>query len=163
MLAPAAVLILVGVAAVAFSVGANSGGTTPAAPHNAAAQATRAPLASGAPGNPRFGFGASAPVVGTVASKTASTIVVTTTAGKTATVDVSSTTGYQVRGVASATLGDVAVGSRIAAQGTFNADGSLNATEVVVGPGGYGPGFGGSGRGGRGFGRPSPVPSGQSL
>ncbi len=99
-------------------------------------------------------------VQGTVASKTATTIVVTTTAGKTVTVDVSSTTKYSVRGVTSPTLADVAVGDRIAAQGTQNADGSLNATRVQAAPndqpgfggGGFGGGIGGPGFG-RGFGR----------
>jgi hypothetical protein len=60
------------------------------------------------------------------------------------------------------------VGDRIAAQGTLNADGSLNATVVEAGTNDQ-PGFGGFG-GGRGFGRgfggglgghglPSPAPS----
>jgi hypothetical protein len=96
-------------------------------------------------------------VQGTVASKTATTIVVTATAGKTVTVDVSSATKYSVRGVSAPTLADVAVGDRIAAQGTLNADGSLNATMVQASPNDQ-PGFGGfggfSGRGfGGGFGR----------
>jgi Domain of unknown function (DUF5666) len=94
-------------------------------------------------------------VQGTVASKTDSTIVVTTTAGKTVTVDVSATTRYVVRGVTAPTLASIAVGSRISAQGTFNADGSLNASVVQAFAGGQ-PGFGGSGgyggSGGRGFG-----------
>ncbi|MGA2513922.1 MAG: DUF5666 domain-containing protein [Candidatus Limnocylindrales bacterium] len=111
-------------------------------------------------------------VSGTVAGKTASTIVVTTAAGKTVTVDVSSTTRYAVRGVSAATLADVAVGDRISASGTLNADGSLNATSVTAAPNGQ-PGFGGIGGPGvgpggaygrgRGFGgqngRPLPVPS----
>ena len=90
---------------------------------------------------------------GTVASKTATTIVVTTAAGKTVTVDVSSTTKYTVRGVTSPTLADVAVGDRIAAQGTLNADGSLNATMVQAAANDQ-PGFGGGGFGGGGLGRP---------
>ena len=117
-------------------------------------------------------------VQGTVASKTPTTIVVTVGAGKTVTVDVSSTTKYSVRGVASATLANVAVGDRIAAQGTLNADGSLNAAVVQAAtndqPGFGGGGFGGGGRGfggGPGFGRghgfiggsgvpmPIPIPS----
>ncbi len=114
-------------------------------------------------------------VQGTVASKTSTTIVVTTTAGKTVTVDVSSTTRYSVRGVSSATLADVAVGDRIAADGSLNSDGSLNATTVQAAPNDQ-PGFGGiGGRGsggfpGRGFGGefgggfggptiPTPAPS----
>ena len=108
-------------------------------------------------------------VLGTVASKTATSIVVTTTSGKTVTVNVSSTTSYKVRGVASPTLGDVAVGYRIQALGTLNADGSLTATAVSAGPAaqpGFGPGFGpgggfsgGSGRGGGRRGQPFPLPS----
>ena len=89
-------------------------------------------------------------VQGTVASKTATTIVVTT-AGKTVTLDVSAATKYSVRGVSAPTLADVAVGDRIAAQGTLNADGSLNATSVQASPNDQ-PGFGGRGFGGRGFG-----------
>ncbi len=104
-------------------------------------------------------------VLGTVAGKTATTIVVPTTAGKTVTVHVSSTTKYNVRGVASPTLADVAVGYRIQAQGILNADGSLTATAVSAGPNdhpGFGPGRGfggGSGRGGGRRGEPFPLPS----
>jgi hypothetical protein len=113
-------------------------------------------------------------VQGTVASKTATTIVVTTTAGKTVTVDVSSATKYSVRGISAPTLANVAVGDRIMAQGTLNADGSLTATMVQAGandqpgfggfggnggPGGGGRGFGGRGGFGGGYGRPSPAPS----
>ena len=95
-------------------------------------------------------------VQGTVASKTATTIVVTTAAGKTVTVDVSSATKYSVRAITSPTLAEVAVGDRIAAQGTLNADGSLNATMVQAAPNdqpGFGGGGFGGGFGGRGFGR----------
>jgi hypothetical protein len=104
-----------------------------------------------------------APVVGTVASKTDTTIVVTTSAGKTVTVDVTAATRYVVRRVAAASLANVAVGDRIAAQGFFNADGSLNATQIATGVGqpGRGRGFGGSGDGG--FGGPSAAPSGPST
>jgi hypothetical protein len=119
-----------------------------------------------------------ASVQGTVASKTATTIVVTTAAGKAATVDVSSATRYTVRGVSTPTLSDVAVGDRIAAQGTLNADGSLNATMVQASPNdqpGFGGGFGGGFRGGfgrgHGFGgpnlpatpQPSAAPSGSAA
>lgn len=118
-------------------------------------------------------------VLGTVSSKTATTIVVTTTAGKTVTVNVSAATKYSIRGVAAPTLADVAVGYRISAQGTLNSDGSLTATVVQAAPndqpgfGGVGPGggFGGSrGGSGRGFGRhgqtvplPSPGASAPSV
>jgi len=108
-------------------------------------------------------------IQGTVASKTATTIVVATTAGKTVTVDVSSATKYSVRGVSAPTLANVAVGDRIVAQGTLNADGSLAAAMVQASPNDQ-PGFGGSGghvgpggpgRGGFGGrnGHPSPSPS----
>jgi uncharacterized membrane protein YgcG len=164
MFAPAAALVLVGVASVAFAVGANSGPTSAPGAMPALAHASRAPLSSGAPANPRGGFFAPAPVTGTVASKTASTIVVTTVAGKSVTVDVSPTTTYLVRGVANASLADIAVGNRIAAQGTFNADGSLSATRIQGGTAGGRGGFGG-GRGddGGGIGVPSPIPSGPST
>ena len=95
-------------------------------------------------------------VAGTVASKTATTIVVTTAAvgttpGKTVTVNVSATTRYSVRGVTSPTLANVAVGARIVASGTLNADGSLTATLVQAAANDQ-PGFGGGGFGGGGFG-----------
>ncbi len=158
---PIAAILLAGFASVAYSIGAVSG--------NHPAQAVRSPMA---PGRPGVGPGQSAPapvrggsaVFGTVASKTATSIDVTTAGAKTVTVDVSSTTRYSVRGVASPSLADIAVGSRIAAQGTFNADGSLNATVVQTVAGGQ-PGFGagGSGSGGGGFGgrhgRTGPLPS----
>jgi hypothetical protein len=106
-------------------------------------------------------------VLGTVASKTPTTIVVTTTAGKTVTVNISPSTKYSVRGVASPTLADVAVGYRIQAQGALNADGSLTATVVQAAPNDQ-PGFGGGFGQGGGFGRggfggrhgPFPLPSG---
>ncbi len=96
-------------------------------------------------------------VVGTVSSKTASTIVVTTAAGKTVTVNVTASTTYRVAGVASATLANVAVGNRIAAEGALQSNGSLNATIVVAAtndqPGfGFGFGFGRGFGGDRGFG-----------
>jgi hypothetical protein len=102
-------------------------------------------------------------VTGTVASKTPTTIVVTTTAGKSVTVNVSAATKYSVRGVASPTLANVAVGYRISAQGTLNADGSLTATAVQSAPNdqpgfGSGGGFGRGGFGGR-HGQTVPRPS----
>jgi hypothetical protein len=120
-------------------------------------------------------------VQGTIASKTATSLVVTTSAGKTVTVNVSSTTRYSVRGVASPTLADVAVGYRIAAQGTLNADGTLTATVVQAAPndergfggfgpgggirpgGGYGPGGGSGGWRGRAIPLPSPSASAPNI
>src|ERR1035437_1329485 len=168
-------LLAVGVASIAFAMGVASGGS----PISHAAPPTTIP------GHPGLGPGRLAPstvpgttappsVQGTVASKTATTMVVTTAAGKTATVDVSSATRYTVRGVSAPGIADIAVGDRIVAQGTLNADGSLNATTVKTVPNGQ-PGFGGSGGrgsggGGRGFGGgrgpgggvplPTPLPSG---
>lgn len=148
---------LVGVAFVAFSLGqASVGGPARVAQRGAIA-----------------GRNAPATAQGVVASKTSTTIVVTTAAGKAVTVDVSSSTKYVVRGVTTATLANVAVGDRIAAQGSLNADGSLAATVVQSAPNGQ-PGFGGfgghgnggngnggfgHGRGSGGNGRPNPVPS----
>ena len=107
-----------------------------------------------------------ASVQGTVASKTATSIVVTATGGKTITVNVSSATRYSVRGVAKATLSDVAMGDRIVAQGMLNSDGSLAATVVQtapnVQPGSGGPGSGGSG-GRRGWPVPSPSASASNV
>ena len=162
VIVPAFALVLLGVASVAFAWGSTSGNHAAALPAVASAHPTMVP------GNPRLGGPiAQAPIFGTVASKTATTIVVTTTAGKTVTVNVSASTTYSVRGVAAATLADVAVGTRIAAQGTLNADGSLNATIVQTVAAGQ-PGFGGGrrgfggGEGGRG-GLPVPAPSATAL
>jgi ABC-type Fe3+-hydroxamate transport system substrate-binding protein len=96
-------------------------------------------------------------VIGTVASKTASAITVTSLAGQTITVNVSPATTYSVRGVSTATLDNITVGERIVAQGTPNADGSIDATLIQVGTGGRGFGTG-RGRGG-GTGLPTPAPS----
>jgi hypothetical protein len=168
--APAALLILVGVASVAFSLGANSGSVPNArGPQSTIVPAPRMtngpanPRPSGAPGNQRFGQVAPG-LVGTVASKTVTAIVVTTTAGKTVMVDVSATTRFVVGGVSNATLANVTVGTRVSVQGTQNADGSFNATVVrAFGVGGRG--FRGGPGGGRGFPTPNPsaIPSGPSI
>ena len=155
IIAPAGLLVLVGVASIAFTLGANSGGASNA----------RTPQSTGAPGNPRptrapgnqrFGQVAPGLVVGTVASKTATAIIVTTTAGKTVTVDTSSTTKYVVGGVSNASLASIAVGNRVSVQGTTNADGSVSATTVRTFAAG-GRGF--RGRTGGGSGSPTPNPS----
>jgi hypothetical protein len=105
-------------------------------------------------------------VQGTVASKTDTSIVVTTAAGKTVTVNVTASTKYAVRGGPSATLANISVGNRIAAQGTLNADGSITAT-VVQALTNVQPGFGNGGGGFPGGGRirpqPSASPSGPSV
>ena len=117
---------------------------------------------------PTTGAGSRASVLGTVASKSATSIVVTATDGKTVTVNVSSTTRYSVRGVASPTLNDVAVGDRIAAQGTLNSDGSVTATVVQAAPigqpgGGNGQGGGSGGRRSRSTPKPSASASASNI
>jgi hypothetical protein len=184
---PAFALVLIGVASVAFAWGSSSAGhpAGPAAmqsapPANAPssnapssnAPSSNAPSsnappadATGNPGglrnpaNPRFGPVGGTPVFGTVASKTDTTIVVTTVGGTKITVNVSATTTYSVRGVAVATLADVAVGDRIVAQGTTNADGSVNATIVATGVFRV-PGSGGDDGGRGGFPGQSAPPQG---
>jgi uncharacterized protein DUF5666 len=69
-------------------------------------------------------------VFGKVTAKTADSITVETAGGGTATIHVSGSTTYRVAGKANATLGDVAVGEIIGAQGEQRADGSLDATTV---------------------------------
>jgi len=96
-------------------------------------------------------------VAGTVASKTSSTLVVTTTAGRSVTVDVTSRTNFQVRGVAGATIADIAVGSQISVQGTYQSDGTFGATAVQSGRIRGGRGTGGGG------GVPSPGPSASGV
>ena len=166
IVAPAAMLILVGVASVAFSLGASSG----SAPNARFAQSTSAPgnpRSPGAPGNPRSPGapgnprpGPIAPVSGTVACKTTTSIVLRTTAGKMVTVNVSSATRYLVSGMSNATLANIAVRSRVSVQGTPNADGSINAT--IVSTVGTGRGFRG-GRRGSSTPSPSAAPSGASV
>ena len=166
IVAPAAMLILVGVASVAFSLGASSG----SAPNARFAQSTSAPgnpRSPGAPGNPRSPGapgnprpGPIAPVSGTVAGKTTTSIVLRTTAGKMVTVNVSSATRYLVSGMSNATLANIAVRSRVSVQGTPNADGSINAT--IVSTVGTGRGFRG-GRRGSSTPSPSAAPSGASV
>lgn len=148
IIAPAVALVFIGVASVAFSWGATTGG-----PHGAPAGPVASPAATGR-GIPRVGAGGPGSVIGTVASKTASAIVVTTLAGQTVTVNISPATTYSLRGVTGATIDNIAVGSQIVVQGTSNADGSVNATRIQSGRG-----FGGDrGREG-GFGLPTSAPS----
>jgi hypothetical protein len=71
---------------------------------------------------------------GTVTGKTSSTITVTQFDGTPATIHVSSGTTYKVKGQATGSLSDIAVGDRVGAEGALRADGSLDA--VVVGEGG---------------------------
>ncbi len=87
-------------------------------------------------------------VAGTVKEKSANALTLTVRDGSSVVVKVSSSTTYQVRGVTSPTLADVAVGAVVVASGTQNADGSLTATVVRAGGGDVGgPGMRGWGRG----------------
>ena len=116
---------------------------------------------------------APAMLAGEVTAKTASTITITDPSGASRTINVSSGTTYRIAGDDTPSLDDIAVGDRVAAQGTLRADRSLDATIVAEGrlaragvPGKGGPGFGHWG--GRGFldpdrgdsgGQSSPAPS----
>jgi uncharacterized protein DUF5666 len=80
-------------------------------------------------------------VAGTVTAKTAATITVEGPDGSSVTIHVTADTTYEVAGVTTAGLGDVAVGMRLVAVGTLNTDGSLDATAVHAGNGfRHGPG-----------------------
>jgi hypothetical protein len=155
---PALALVFIGVASVAFSWGASSAGsrTAPLAPAFSS-PALPTPATSGR-GIPRGGAAPAGSVIGIVAGKTASAITVTTLAGQTVTVNVSAATTYSVRGVAGATLDNIAVGDRVIVQGTPKADGSVDATRIQTGAGDRGFG-GGGGRSRGGTGLPTPAPS----
>lgn len=70
---------------------------------------------------------------GTVTAKTATSITIQTRDGASVTIHVDGDTKYEVVGVTDADLGDVAVGMRVIAAGTRNADGSLDAAQVRAG------------------------------
>ena len=71
-------------------------------------------------------------VTGQVSATTSDTITVQRPDGTTMTIHVGSATTYQVRGVANATISDITPGMLILAQGTQNADGSLQAIAVYA-------------------------------
>jgi hypothetical protein len=75
---------------------------------------------------------------GQVTATTSDSITITRRDGTTATIHVSGSTTYSVNGVQSATLGDIAVGDVVRAEGTLNADGSIDASAVTSGFGGHG-------------------------
>jgi uncharacterized protein DUF5666 len=86
-------------------------------------------------------------VAGEVTAKTKDSITIKQRDGSTVTVKVGSDTKFVVRGAGSAGLADIAVGMKVAAAGTRNADGSLDASVVqgrapkpAVSPGTGGPG-----------------------
>ena len=70
---------------------------------------------------------------GEVTATTKNSITVKLRDGKTATIKVVTDTKFSVRGDASPALTDIAVGMRVVALGTLNADGSLNASIVKAG------------------------------
>ncbi len=74
-------------------------------------------------------------VGGTVSAKTATSITVDRPDGSKVTIHVDGNTTYEVAGVTTAGLDDVAVGMRLVAVGTLNTDGSLDATAVRAGNG----------------------------
>jgi hypothetical protein len=69
-------------------------------------------------------------VLGRVTATTADSITIERPDGTTMTIHVGATTAYQVRGVQNATLADISVGMVIVAQGTQDADGTLEALAV---------------------------------
>ena len=69
-------------------------------------------------------------VAGRVTATTSDSITIQRADGTAMTVHVGSATTYQVRGLQNATLADISVGMLIVAQGTQNADGSLQALTV---------------------------------
>jgi hypothetical protein len=73
-------------------------------------------------------------VTGRVSATTSDSITVQRADGTTMTIHVGSDTTYRVRGVDNATLSDITPGMIILAQGTQNADGSLQAVAVYAAP-----------------------------
>jgi hypothetical protein len=71
-------------------------------------------------------------VTGQVSATTSDTITVQRADGTTMTIHVGSETTYRVRGVDNATISDITPGMVILAQGTQNADGSLQAVAVYA-------------------------------
>ncbi|MEO8229278.1 MAG: DUF5666 domain-containing protein [Chloroflexota bacterium] len=69
-------------------------------------------------------------VGGEVTAKTSDSLTLKQRDGSSVTVKVGSDTKFVVRGAASAGLADIAVGMKVSAAGTRNADGSLNASVV---------------------------------
>jgi hypothetical protein len=69
-------------------------------------------------------------VAGEVAAKTDDSITIKRRNGSTTVVHVTDKTTFEVAGDDAATLADIAVGARIAAEGTLRADGSMDAVSV---------------------------------
>jgi hypothetical protein len=71
---------------------------------------------------------------GVVSGKTADSITVEQPDGTKTVIHVSASTDYRGKGNRAASLGDIDTGDRVQAQGTANADGSLDALTIRVGP-----------------------------
>jgi len=71
---------------------------------------------------------------GGVIAKTSDSITVKDPDGTTRTIHVTGSTTYQVKGQATGSLSDIAVGDQINAEGTLRADGSLDAVAIHSGP-----------------------------
>jgi hypothetical protein len=97
-------------------------------------------------------------IAGKVTAINGNDITVTQRDGTTATIQVNAATTYQVRGVKTATLSDIKVGSFIAAEGTLRTDGSLDAARIGGGFRGLGGRFKGNRNGAAGT-NASPAPS----
>jgi pectate lyase len=108
-------------------------------------------LPGGATGARRnFGGGAS----GTVAAVSADQLTLTTAAGAQRLVLLTPTTTVTAVTSATKALSDIAAGATVTIVGSANTDGSVTATQVIIGSLGIlGRGFGGSGDGG-----PNPAP-----
>lgn len=109
--------------------------------------------APNAPGLPRNGFGGGAS--GTIGSVSADQLTITTAAGGQRIVLLTSTTSVTKVTSATQALTDLTMGETVTIIGTSNPDGSVTATQVIVGDTSL------FGRGGGGFGGPdgSPAPS----
>jgi hypothetical protein len=97
-------------------------------------------------------------IAGKVTAIDGNNLTVTQLDGTTATIQVNAATTYQVRGVKTATLSDIKVGSFIAAEGTLRTDGSLDAARIGGGFRGLGGRFKGNRNGAAGP-NASPAPS----
>ena len=73
-------------------------------------------------------------IAGEVSAKTKDSITIKHRDGSTTVVHVTDKTTFEVRGKESATLADITVGDRVAAEGTVRADGSMDAVAVEAGP-----------------------------
>ena len=73
-------------------------------------------------------------VAGEVSAKTADSITIKRRDGSTTVIHVTDKTTFEIRGKDNASLVDIAVGDRLAAEGPLRADGSMDAAAVESGP-----------------------------